>query len=161
MRRFVAEMRQIVRRHGGTVEKLIGDAMMVVFGVPVLHEDDAIRAARCALEMRAALETLDDEIESSWGERLQIHIGINSGEGMGGPGDGGQTGILGAAVTVAARLQEAATDEILVGALTARLLEGAGELAPVVPMRLKGKSLPVEAWLLRAVGQDVTRPPGP
>jgi class 3 adenylate cyclase/tetratricopeptide (TPR) repeat protein len=161
MGRFAGEMRQIVVRHGGTVEKLIGDAMMVAFGVPVIHEDDAIRASRCALEMRTALEALNDEIEGRWGERLRLHIGINTGEVMVGPGDDGQTVIYGDPVNVAKRLQEAATGEILVGALTARLLEGAGELAPVVPMRLKGKTLPVEAWVLRRIEEDVVRPPGP
>src|SRR5919202_3815293 len=149
MSRFIAEMRQIIVRHGGTVEKLIGDAIMVLFGVPVIHEDDAVRAARCALEMRGALETLNDEIEARWGERLQIHIGINTGEVMVGPGDDGQTMTYGDAVNVAKRLQEGASGEILVGPVTRRLLDGVGQLAPVVPMRLKGKLAPVEAWRLR------------
>src|SRR5919107_3106904 len=59
MSRYFAEMRDVVARHGGTVEKLIGDAIMAVFGVPVVHEDDALRAARAALEMRSGLEALN------------------------------------------------------------------------------------------------------
>jgi class 3 adenylate cyclase len=161
MSRFIGEMRQIIVRHGGTIEKLIGDAIMVLFGVPVIHEDDAARAARCGLEMRAALETLNDEIEARWGERLEIHIGINTGEVMVGPGDDGATVTYGDAVNVAKRLQEGATGEILVGALTARLLDGVGQLTPVMPMRLKGKMAPVEAWRLRRVEDDLRRPPGP
>src|SRR3954447_9661234 len=161
MSRFVAEMRQIIVRHGGTIEKLIGDAIMVLFGVPVIHEDDAPRAARCALDMQAALETLNDEIESRWGERLQIHIGVNTGEVMVGPGDDGQTVVYGDAVNVAKRLQEGASGEILVGSLTARLLGSVGTLVPVVPMRLKGKMAPVEAWRLRRVEEEIPHRPGP
>jgi len=161
MSRFVAAMRRIIVSHGGTIEKLLGDAIMVLFGVPVIHEDDAARAARCAFEMRAALETLNDEIEARWGERLRIHIGINTGEVMVGPGDDGQTVTYGDAVNVAKRLQEAASGEILVGAITARLLAGAGELVPVVPMRLKGKAAPVEAWSLQQIEPDAQRAPGP
>jgi class 3 adenylate cyclase len=78
MSRFIAEMRQIIGRHGGTIEKLIGDAIMVIFGVPVIHEGRCGRAAQCALEMHSVLGTLNDEIEARWGERLQIHIGLNT-----------------------------------------------------------------------------------
>jgi class 3 adenylate cyclase/tetratricopeptide (TPR) repeat protein len=161
MSRFVGEMRQIIVRHGGMIEKLIGDAIMVLFGVPVIHEDDPARAARCALEMRTALESLNDEIEARWGERLQIHTGINTGEVMVGPGDDGQIVTYGDAVNVAKRLQEGARGEILVGPLTARLLDGVGQLVPVQPMRLKGKNAPVEAWRLGQVDEGLPRPPGP
>ena len=161
MSRFVAEMRQIIVRHGGTIEKLMGDAIMAVFGVPVIHEDDAARAARCALEMHAALEGLNDDFEARWGERLRIHTGINTGEVMVGPGDDGQTVVYGDPVNVAKRLQEVADGEILVGPLTAGLIDDAGRLSPVVPLRLKGKGAPVAAWRLRPAGEDVPSSPGP
>jgi class 3 adenylate cyclase/tetratricopeptide (TPR) repeat protein len=161
MRRFVAEMRQIIVRHGGTIEKLMGDAIMAVFGVPVIHEDDAARAARCALEMQAALGALNDDFESRWGERLRIHTGINTGEVMVGPGDDGQTVVYGDAVNVAKRLQEAAEGEIIVGPLTARLIHDAGWLTPLPAMRLKGKGAPVEAWRLRPADDELPSPPGP
>ena len=85
MSRYFNEMRRVVELHGGSVDKVIGDAMLVLFGVPVLHEDDAVRAARCSLEMRAALDTLNDEIDARWGERLRIHTGIDTGEVVVGP----------------------------------------------------------------------------
>src|SRR5690349_19805838 len=67
MMRYFDEMRGVLERHGGTVEKFIGDAVMAVFGVPILHEDDALRAVRAADEMRSALIVLNDELGSQWG----------------------------------------------------------------------------------------------
>jgi class 3 adenylate cyclase/tetratricopeptide (TPR) repeat protein len=161
MGRYFAEMRRVVDLHGGTVDKVIGDALLVLFGVPVLHEDDAVRAARCSLEMREALDTLNDEIDAHWGERLRIHTGINTGEVVIGPGDDGHPVTYGDAVNVARRLQEsAARGDILVGPVTARLLNGIGRLAPVTPMRLTGKAAPVEAWRLQGIDDD-GRPAGP
>ena len=95
MRGYYEEMRTILERHGGTVEKFIGDAVMAVFGVPVSHEDDALRAVRAAWEMRAAVPTLG----------LQARIGVNTGEVVAGEGD---TLVTGDAVNVAARLEQAA-----------------------------------------------------
>src|SRR4051812_45907122 len=80
MTRYFAVMREVVARHGGLVEKLIGDGIMAVFGVPVLHEDDALRAARAALEMRDALKALNEELSEQWDVRLQTHTGLNTGE---------------------------------------------------------------------------------
>ncbi len=162
MSRYFDEMRRVVELHGGTVDKVIGDAMLVLFGVPVLHEDDAVRAARCSLEMRAALDTLNDEIDARWGERLRIHTGINTGEVVVGPGDDGQPVTWGDAVNVARRLQEsAARGDILVGPVTARLLHGIARLSPVTPMLLTGKAAPVEAWRLQSIDGDDRRPAGP
>jgi class 3 adenylate cyclase/tetratricopeptide (TPR) repeat protein len=162
MSRYFDEMRRVVELHGGTVDKVIGDAMLVLFGVPVLHEDDAVRAARCSLEMRAALDTLNDEIDARWGERLRIHTGINTGEVIVGPGDDGQPVTWGDAVNVARRLQEsAARGDILVGPVTARLLHGIARLSPVTPMLLTSRAAPVEAWRLQSIDGDDRRPAGP
>src|SRR3954447_24384683 len=68
MARYFDTMRAALERHGGTVEKFIGDAVMAVFGVPVIHEDDALRAVRAAAEMRAGLATLNKEPQT--GPRL-------------------------------------------------------------------------------------------
>src|SRR5690606_24404033 len=73
-------MRHVVERHGGTVEKFIGDAVMAVFGVPRLHEDDALRAVRAAHEMRLALHDLNEEVAGRWGISIQNRIGVNTGE---------------------------------------------------------------------------------
>src|SRR6476659_7394080 len=110
MRSYYEQMRAILERHGGTVEKFIGDAVMAVFGVPVAHEDDALRAVRAAWEMRVALPA----------PGLAGRIGINTGEIVAGEGD---SLVTGDAVNVAARLeQNAATGEILIGAATRRLV---------------------------------------
>src|SRR5437660_6975583 len=131
--RYFERMRGIVESHGGSVEKFIGDAVMAVFGVPAVHEDDALRACRAAVEMREALPELG----------LEGRIGLNSGEVLTGAEERLATGD---AVNVAARLEQAAEPgEILVGELTLRLAGGAVEVDPVEPLRLKGKIEPVPA----------------
>ncbi len=80
MGRYFEEMRAVLERHGGTVEKFIGDAVMAVFGIPVVHEDDALRAVRAAAEMREALGPLNDELERERGVRIQVRVGVNTGE---------------------------------------------------------------------------------
>jgi class 3 adenylate cyclase/tetratricopeptide (TPR) repeat protein len=138
-------MRAPVEGHGGTVEKFIGDALMAVFGVPQLHEDDGLRAVRAAVEMRTALKDLNAEL----GGELRIRIGINSGEVV--TGDGSTTLVTGDAVNTAKRLEEAAQpNEILIGDATRRLVANAAELEAVPPVQAKGKSAPVDAW--RIVG---------
>src|SRR5213082_1691947 len=71
MSRFFGEMRTALEAHGGTVEKFIGDAVMAVFGVPTVHEDDALRAVRAANEMRDVLGTLNAELERDWRAHLE------------------------------------------------------------------------------------------
>ena len=78
--RYFGELSAVIRRHGGIVEKYIGDAIMAVFGVPILHEDDALRAVRAAVEMRDTLAILNHEFEAGWGVRLANRIGVNTGE---------------------------------------------------------------------------------
>src|SRR6185437_4029483 len=126
---------QVVERHGGVVEKFVGDAVMAVFGVPQVHEDDAMRAVRAAVEMRAALDALNEQLS---GPPLQIRIGVNTGEVV--TGDETTTLVTGDAVNTAKRLEEAAAPgEILVGSATRRLVENATELEPIAPVAAKGK----------------------
>jgi class 3 adenylate cyclase len=106
--RYYAEMRVVLERHGGLVEKFIGDAVVAVFGVPLVHEDDALRAVRAAVEMCAALESLNDELERESGVRLGVRIGVNTGEVVAGDLGPGASFASGDAVNVAARLEEAA-----------------------------------------------------
>jgi len=145
MARWHETMAASIERHGGTVEKFIGDAVMAVFGVPYVHEDDALRAVRAAVEMRAALLQLNRELAAERRPELHIRVGINSGEVV--TGDGSTTLVTGDAVNTAKRLEEAAgADEILIGAPTRRLVENATELEPIAPLAAKGKRRPVEAW---------------
>src|SRR4029079_2757666 len=78
--RYFEAMRRVVERHGGTVEKFIGDAVMAVFGIPVLHEDDALRAVRAAHEMEAAVELLNEELAGESWKPIALRIGVNTGE---------------------------------------------------------------------------------
>src|SRR5215207_7449181 len=116
---YFERMKAIVERHGGTVEKDIGDAVMAVFGVPVLHEDDALRAVRSAVEMREALEGLNEALDRRWGVRLETRTGVNTGEVVAGDPGAGESLVVGDAVNVAARLEQTASSgEILIGANT-------------------------------------------
>src|SRR5437762_13567371 len=103
MFRYFHAMRAAIERHGGTVEKFAGDAVLAVFGVPVTHEDDALRALRAAAEMRERLAKLNDELESRFGARLVVRIGVNSGEVVAGDPSAAEALVTGDAVNVAAR----------------------------------------------------------
>jgi class 3 adenylate cyclase/tetratricopeptide (TPR) repeat protein len=160
MSRWFGETRRIIEHHDGTVEKYMGDAVMAVFGVPVVHEDDAVRAARAALEMHETLNGLNDELEGRWGVRLEIHTGLNTGEVVVGSEPGGDLSTVGDAVNSAQRLESAAPPGgVLIGSETARHLGGIAQTDAVDALTLKGKSLPVKAWRLRSVRSE--RAPGP
>ncbi len=136
--RYFERMSGIVESHGGTVEKFIGDAVLAVFGVPHVHEDDALRACRAAVEMRDALPGLG----------IRGRIGVNTGEVVTGTAE---RLVTGDAVNVAARFEQAAgPGEVLVGASTYELVQGAVDAEPVEPLVLKGKSGPVAAFRLLA-----------
>jgi class 3 adenylate cyclase/tetratricopeptide (TPR) repeat protein len=149
---FFERMSAVLERHGGTVEKFIGDAVMAVFGIPELHEDDALRAVRAATELRQALAELNVELGRDLDVRIGIRVGINTGEVVAGDGTGGQMLATGDAVNVAKRLEESArTGEILLGEPTRRLVENAVVLEPRDNLTLKGKSDPQPAWNVLAV----------
>jgi class 3 adenylate cyclase/tetratricopeptide (TPR) repeat protein len=137
--RYFERMKGIVESHGGTVEKFIGDAVMAVFGVPAVHEDDALRAVRAAAVMRAALPEVG----------VHGRIGVNTGEVVTGTEE---RLAAGDAVNVAARLQQAAEpDEVLLGEATEQLVRRAVEVEPVEPIAVKGKAEPVAAFRLVSV----------
>jgi len=146
--RYFERMKGIVEWHGGTVEKFIGDAVMAVFGVPVLHEDDALRAVRAAFEMRDVLPELG----------VEGRIGITTGEVVAGTEERLATGD---AVNVAARLEQAAASgEILVGAETLALVRAAVDVEQLEPLELRGKSERVPAYRLVALRQEPERRKG-
>ena len=120
--RYFERMKALVESHGGSVEKFIGDAVMAVFGVPVVHEDDALRAVRAAAEMRDALPELG----------LQARIGVMTGEVVTGTAERLATGD---AVNAAARLEQSAEPgTVLVGQPTLALVRDAVEVEPVGPL---------------------------
>jgi class 3 adenylate cyclase/tetratricopeptide (TPR) repeat protein len=144
--------RQAVERHGGTVAKFIGDAVMAVFGLPVSHEDDALRAVRSALDMRAELTTFADSLANDQCVRLDVAIGVNTGDVVAGHASVGQSLAIGDAVNVAARLEQAAgSGEILLGPLTYALARDLAEVEEIAPLTLKGKSQSVRAYRLLSV----------
>ncbi|MEP6696715.1 MAG: adenylate/guanylate cyclase domain-containing protein [Pseudonocardiales bacterium] len=148
MSRYFTEMTAVLHRHGATIEKYIGDAVMAVFGQPVAHEDDALRAVRAAVEMRDALDQLNAELVNAWGVTIQTRTGLNTGEVLANNVVvDGQSLVVGDAVNVAARLEQAAEPgEILIGDATFRLVRDAVIAEPVGPLPLKGKTNPVRAW---------------
>lgn len=149
MSRYFDKAHRALERHGGRIEKFIGDAVMAVFGLPELHEDDALRAVRAAAELRESLSSLNDELERVHGARIEIRIGINTGEVVAGDPSGGQRLVTGDAVNVAARLEQAAgPGTILLGPVTERLVRDAAVLEAVEPLELPGKRDRLPAWKL-------------
>jgi class 3 adenylate cyclase len=161
MDRYFATMRTVIERHGGTVEKFVGDAIMAVFGIPVLHEDDALRAVRAAADMRAAMEGLNAELDRLWRIRLAVRIGINTGEVVAGDPSTGNTYVTGDAVNVGARLEQMArAGDILLGPTTVRLVRGAvtTETLPAVTVRGKAESIiPHRLLAVAQRGQPLVR----
>ena len=159
MTRYFDAMRAELERHGGVIEKFIGDAVMAVFGLPQLHEDDALRAVRAAAGMQAALEELNEELEEVYGVRLANRTGVNTGQVVAGDPTTGQRLVTGDAVNVAARLEQAAGErEVLIGALTYTLVRDDVEVEEVEPLELKGKSERVPAYRLVGVSSGAAAP---
>src|SRR2546421_2889745 len=145
--RYFVRMEGIIEAYGGTVEKFIGDAVMAVFGVPLVHEDDALRALRAAVEMREALPDLG----------VEGRIGVTTGEVVTGTEERLATGD---ALNVAARLEQAAQPgEILIGEETRALVAVTVDVEPVEPLALKGKAEPVSAFRLLGVREAPERRP--
>jgi class 3 adenylate cyclase len=153
MAHYFERMKTLAETHGGTVEKFIGDAVMVVFGVPKVHDDDAERAVRCALAMQDAMGGLNQDLRME----LAVRVGVNSGRAV----TGGAEGLLvtGDVVNMAARLQQGARPgEILVGSLTEELSGRAIEFQAVNPIVAKGKVEPIAAFTVVRARSAVPRP---
>ena len=135
LRSYFQEMRTVIERHGGIVEKFIGDAVVAAFGVREVHEDDALRACRAALEMQQRMVDLNAGHEQRFGTRIAARIGVNTGEVVAGGGMSAETFAIGDAVNVAARLEQAAAPgEILLGEPTFRLVRDAVRVEAVEPL---------------------------
>ncbi|TMB92224.1 MAG: zinc-ribbon domain-containing protein [Chloroflexi bacterium] len=157
-------MTEQIRKHDGTVEKYIGDAVMAVFGAPIAHEDDPDRAIRAALDMQAALAQFNEQRQAQdpQATRLQMRIGINTGE-VAAPTPSNSHYIrrdfliTGDAVNVASRLQAAAMpDTILVGERTYLATRGVFDFQPLAPLRLRGKAEPISAWVVLGLHNDTS-----
>ena len=152
---YFGAMTRIIDRWGGTVEKYIGDAIMAVFGVPAAHEDDPRRAIGAAVEMLAAIDGLNVQFHDRYGVELRARIGVNTGNviaPVGGPD--GQFLVVGDAVNVAARLEQAADPAtVLVGERTHAAATEQFAFGEPLTLEVRGKSKPILAW--RVIGPRV------
>jgi class 3 adenylate cyclase len=152
MSRYFDEMKTIVEGHGGVVERFRGDEVMAVFGVPTVHEDDALRAVRTGMAMQRRLEELNVELRATWDVALECRIGINTGEVVAGDPGTGASFVTGDAVNLAKRLEQAAgTGEILIGTATYPLVKDAVKVGPRERFSVKGKREPVSPFRLQDV----------
>ncbi len=155
-------MTEQIRKHDGTVEKYIGDAVMAVFGTPITHEDDPDRAIRAALDMQAALKLFNEQrlARDPEATRLQMRIGINTGEVATPSATATQYHdflITGDAVNIAARLQQMATpDTILVGERTYLSSREVFDFQAIAPLHVKGKAEPISAYVALGLRQSTT-----
>jgi class 3 adenylate cyclase/tetratricopeptide (TPR) repeat protein len=155
--RYFSAMAAEIQRHGGKIEKYIGDAIMAVFGLPRAHEDDALRAVRAAVGMQQVLKSVNAELKTRFGIELTNRTGVNTGEVVATDDPTrDQKLATGDAVNVTARLESAApANEIYIGEVTYRLVRDAVKVEAVEPLTLKGKSQPVPAFRLISVhGED-------
>ncbi|WP_069812298.1 adenylate/guanylate cyclase domain-containing protein [Streptomyces sp. TP-A0874] len=154
--RWFGLMSAEIEARGGTPEKFIGDAVMAVFGVPRVHEDDARRALAAALGIREALSRFNTELEQTLGLRISIRIGINTGQVVAGSDTTARQALIsGETVNVAARLeQNAGPGEILIGPQTLSAAGPTVAVEEVGPLALKGKAERVRAYRLLALGAD-------
>ena len=153
---YFAAMTAEIEAEGGTIEKFIGDAIMAVFGVPSVREDDAVRAVRAAWRMRERLRSWSEARGSD--QPLEIRIGLSTGEVLSSGAAGGNLHVTGDSVNVAARLQQAAEPGTIVLAdRTARAVRSRFALRAIEPLALKGRSEALAAWLVER-GEGVGQP---
>lgn len=154
-------LRGALERHGGTVEKYIGDAVMAVFGLVQRNEDDAMRAIKAALEMQHIVDAINSGaagIEIGEGVVLELRIGVNTGPVIAGDPRLGQRLVTGDAVNVAARLEQTAfLGAVVIGGLTRRLAGPSALVIELEPLTLKGKSEPVKAYRVLEIDERAGR----
>ncbi|MGA8258323.1 MAG: adenylate/guanylate cyclase domain-containing protein [Nocardioides sp.] len=149
MGRYFDLARAAIEAHGGTVEKFVGDAVLAVFGVPEVREDDALRAVRAAHQLVADVRQLSDDLMADMGVGFQVRTGVNTGPVITGDSRAGGSFATGDAVNTAARLEQAAAPgEVLIGGSTYALVKDAVRVVPVDPIHAKGKAEPVAAYRL-------------
>ena len=142
---------EVADRHGGTVE-FVGDAVIAMFGIPRLHEDDALRAVRAAVELRDKLSAATAELEPDWGIGLEPRMAINSGEVVHAEGEVGKALVVGEPVATAARFAQAARPgDVLFGDGTHRLVAGAVRAEPLAPLRRGANAGVATVWRLERV----------
>ena len=149
---YTHRMRRVLEHHGATVERFLGDAIVGVFGLPQLHEDDAWRAVRAAVEMRDEVSALNEVLQSEWGVPIAVRTGLNTGTVITGASAGSRAIITGEAVSLAIRFGQAAyPGEIILGESTYRMVKGQVTVEPVPLVVLEGQREPVRPVRLMGV----------
>jgi class 3 adenylate cyclase/tetratricopeptide (TPR) repeat protein len=158
--RIFSEIVQIVAKYEGFVERIIGDEILVFFGVPHSHEDDPVRAIWAAAEIHALVKTMGLKLEEEVGQPLAMHTGINTGLVVTGKSDvnRGRAGFAGQAINIASRLTKLAkADEIIVGPETYRRTDGFFVFEKLGVRALKGKKEPIPSFRVIAPSSGRTR----
>jgi class 3 adenylate cyclase/tetratricopeptide (TPR) repeat protein len=152
MHQFADTARHVFTRHGGQPGALRGDQVMAVFGIPVAHDDDALRAVRAAAELQEALAPLDEKLQNEHGQRLQVRVGINTGRVLVNDAQSVEEQVTGPAVIVASRLEEEVEPGgVLIGEETYELVRDAIRTRKGEPLKLEGVAEPVRAYRLLEV----------
>ena len=151
---YFSSMKAIVSRYDGTVVDFIGDSVMAVFGIPRIHEDDAIRAVRAAWDMQAGLPALNEDLEKKWGVSMTIRVGVNTGV-VSGDVTSSRSLVLGDAVNVAARLEKLGQPgDVLIGEDTYKVVRDLVEADPLESDEIRGKAKPVKAYRVLEVSSS-------
>jgi class 3 adenylate cyclase/tetratricopeptide (TPR) repeat protein len=146
--KFYDAVQQAVERFEGTVANFLGDAVLAVFGLPTSHEDDPERAVRAGMAMRDAMPDLNDRLAAEHGVRLQIRVGINTGEAVAASGSTfDRDFLISDAVTTAARIQQTMMPgSVAVGERTHGLTRDVIEYRELPPLAVKGKADSLRVW---------------
>jgi DNA-binding SARP family transcriptional activator/class 3 adenylate cyclase/tetratricopeptide (TPR) repeat protein len=146
---------RVIEEHGGAATVAPGGAMLAVFGVPSVGEDDPLRALRAAAEARAAVEELNGQLEADWGVRISVRAGVGTGEAIVDPFDTSATSATGDVFAVAAHLAHAAADgDVLVSETTRSMVKEGVQAEPAAEVEVAGEAQ--RPWRLTAVGADAT-----
>ena len=152
MTTYIDEMRLVFEGHGGTIEKIIGDAIVAVFGLPKAAEDDALRAVEAAAESQRAMASLNDHLEERWGVRLIVRTGVASGDVVVGEASAGQHVLTGPTVAIATAMeQNAPAQEVLLADSTFEAAGDAIEVEPMAAVTPKGTTLSIPSYRLVSV----------
>jgi DNA-binding SARP family transcriptional activator len=158
--RYSEACADVLERHGGTVEKFVGDAVVAIFGLPSLHEDDALRAVRAAVELRQSAADLSGELERRWGVAIDVKVAVNSGEVFVGAGRRREAFASGEVLNVAARLaQSAGAKETFLGEQTYHLVRHAVQAEPLTPLAVEGRVAKLHAWRVVKLLPGEPQPP--
>src|SRR5579859_4647065 len=159
-----AQFNSAVTRYGGTVARLLGDAVLAIFGAPVAHEDDPERAILAGLAIQEAAARYARIVAESFGLEFGVRVGINTGLAVittVGDGSRSEYTAMGDAVNVAARMQSAATPgTVLASGETYHFISRVFDVTPKGPLEVKGKSAPIDAYEIVGLKRVSVNPRG-